>query len=67
MFPKDLLDSTSPCTNSAHIDSNFSKGDYAALVLLNSRTKFSLLDLERKMTSYEHAVEHALNLEEANF
>ncbi len=48
-----MLDSTSPYTNSAHIDLTFSKGDYAALVYLNQRTKFSLLDLERKITSYQ--------------
>lgn len=63
-FPKEMLDSTSPYTNYEHIDLAFSKGDYPALVYMNQRTKFSLLDLERKVTSYQHAIEHALYLEE---
>lgn len=67
LFPREMLSSTSPYTNYEHIDLTFSKGDYVALVSLNQRAKFSLLDLERKVTSYQHAIEHALYLEEVQF
>jgi hypothetical protein len=66
-FPSELLDSTTPYTSFDHIEEIYKKGDYSALVQLNQRTKEALLDLDRKVTTYQHAVEEALSLEEAEF